>query len=81
MPKTISLRDEAYERLKQARLHAGESFSDVVLRASWERPVITAGDFLRKVRERGPLYSLAELDEIEKVSASDAPPDDKWAQD
>ena len=81
VPKTISLREEAYERLKRARLHAGESFSDVVMRAWWERNAVTAGDYLRLVRERGPLYSDAELAEIEHVSASDSVPVDKWAQD
>ena len=79
MPKTISLREEAYEKLKRARLHASESFSDVVLRASWDRQPVTAGDYLRLIRERGPLYSPAELDQIEEVTAADAPPEDKWA--
>jgi predicted CopG family antitoxin len=81
MPKTISLREEAYERLKRARRHASESFSDVVMRASWERNAVTAGDYLRLVRERGPLYSDSELAEIEEVSAADSVPVDKWAQD
>lgn len=80
MHKTISLREEAYEKLSRARLHAGESFSDVVMRATWDRTAITAGEFLKHVRERGPLYSSAELDEIEEVAGSDAQPENKWAQ-
>jgi len=79
MPKTISLREEAYEKLKRARRRAGESFSDVVMRASWDREPTTAGDYLRLVRERGPLYSPADLDQIEELNTADAPPEDKWA--
>jgi predicted CopG family antitoxin len=79
MPKTISLREEAYEKLKRARRHASESFSDVVMRASWEREPVTAGDYLRLVRERGPSYSPAELDQIEELNSADSPPRDKWA--
>lgn len=80
MPKTISLREEAYEKLKRARRHASESFSDVVMRGSWDREPVTAGDYLRLVRERGPLHSPAELDQIEEVTAADTPPEDKWAE-
>jgi hypothetical protein len=52
----------------------------VVLRASWNREPVTASDYLRLVRERGPLYTPKELDEIEKVTDADAPPEDKWAE-
>lgn len=37
--KTISLNDEAYERLK-SRKREGESFSDVVTRLAGERPLL-----------------------------------------
>lgn len=37
--KTISLSEEAYERLK-SRKHEGESFSDVVNRLASERPLL-----------------------------------------
>jgi hypothetical protein len=33
--KTVSLKKEAYDRLRAARRYPGESFSDVVLRARW----------------------------------------------
>ena len=39
--KTISLRVEAYERLRRARLHPNESFSEVVMRAVWQEAPIT----------------------------------------
>lgn len=76
--KTISLRDEAYERLRRARQDPRESFSDVVMRAVWPDAPLTAGDLLALVRERGPLYRAAELDAIEAANRSDAPPADKW---
>lgn len=39
MTKTISLSDDAYEKLR-ARKHEGESFSDVVDRLAGERPLL-----------------------------------------
>ncbi len=79
--KTISLKLAAYERLKRARRHPGESFSEVVMRARWEEEVVTAGDYLRLVRERGPSYSTDELDRLEAFKESDLPPHDKWQTD
>ena len=75
--KTISLRLEAYEKLRRAK-RGGESFSDVVMRASWEGETITAGELVRRRRERGPILSAEELDRIEAAKADDRPPDDKW---
>lgn len=75
--KTISLRIEAYERLRRAK-RDGESFSDVVMRARWENVPLTGGELLTIVRERGPLYSADELREIEAMK-SEAPDErDKW---
>lgn len=76
--KTISLRDEAYERLRRARRNPGESFSEVVMRAVWPDAPLTAGAFLDLVRERGPMYAAEELDRVDEVSALDLPPNDKW---
>ena len=44
--KTISLREEAYERLRAARRYPGESFSAVVLRAAWPETTTTGKAFL-----------------------------------
>ncbi len=76
--KTISLKLDAYERLVRARLHPGESFSDVVMRAEWPQRPETAEEYLERVRERGSVYEPAELSDIEELKATDAPPDDKW---
>ncbi len=79
--KTISLRLEAYERLRRARRHAGESFSDVVMRARWAEEPVTAGQFLKQVRERGPTYDAVGLDTLEQLKAGDRPAEDKWTQE
>lgn len=76
--KTISLRDEAYHRLRQARRDPGESFSDVVMRAVWPDAPLSAGAYLALVRERGPLYRPADLDALETAKRDDRPPADKW---
>ena len=76
--KTISLRDEAYERLRRARRTPSESFSDVVMRASWPDETLNAGEFLRLVRERGAIYTTDELKRVDDASAADRPPEDKW---
>jgi hypothetical protein len=79
--KTISVRIEAYERLRRAKRDRSESFSDVIMRARWDAAPVTAAEYLRLVRERGPLYSLDELAHVEAAKASDRPPRDKWTTD
>lgn len=76
--KTISLRLEAYERLKRARRTPGESFSDVVMRAEWPDVGLTAGDLLALYERRGASLSEEALDRIEDHKAADRPPEDKW---
>jgi hypothetical protein len=76
--KTISLRDEAYERLRAAKRSASESFSDVVMRAVWPDQPLSAGDYLRLVRDRGAVYTPSQLDRIDEATAADQPPEDKW---
>lgn len=78
--KTISLRVEAYERLRRARRDPRESFSDVVMRAEWPDVGMTAGEFLALHRRRGGFFSAETLDRIEEAKASDRPPADKWEE-
>jgi Putative antitoxin len=78
--KTISLKLEAYEKLKAARRYPTESFSEVVLRATWPEDTITAGELLSLCRERGPLLTEEELDHLDRLKLADAPPEDKWAK-
>lgn len=76
--KTISLKDEAYARLKAARRYPAESFSEVVLRASWPEDTVTAGAFLRLLRQRRHHLTEADAERIEELKRSDQAPEDKW---
>ena len=79
--KTISLRLEAYERLRRARRHPGESFSEVVLRATWPQQTLTGAELLRRCRETGPSHTAPGLDSISRLKVADRPPEDKCAED
>ena len=77
--KTISLHLDAYEKLRRARRHPGESFSQVVLRGTWAEATISAGDLLSRLREEGPFLDPSALARIESLKAADLPPEDKWS--
>jgi hypothetical protein len=77
--KTISLKDEAYERLRSARRYPAESFSEVVLRATWPEDTVTARALLGLYRGGGPRLTGEDLDRLEDVKRHDRPPEDKWA--
>ena len=76
--KTIALGEEAYERLRAARRYSGESFSAVVLRASWPETTTTGRAFLNLCRARGAVFDAAELDRVDVLKRYDAPVIDKW---
>jgi hypothetical protein len=76
--KTISLKDEAYERLRAARRYPAESFSEVVLRASWPEDTITARELLSSLKSRARL-TKDDIADIEWLKRHDKPPVDKWA--
>lgn len=78
--KTVSLRVEAYERLRAARRYPGESFSQVILRAQWPEQTISAGELLQRLRAHGPFLRADELASIEAADHADRPPEDKWAR-
>jgi len=77
--KTVSLKTEAYERLKAARRYPGESFSEVILRARWPEDTITGEELLGRYRDRGAWFTDKELSAIEAAKAADRPAEDKWA--
>ena len=77
--KTISLRLEAYERLRRARRYPGESFSEVILRAVWPGQTLTGGELREMLGKHGPFFSEAGLDRIDEAKRSDRPPEDRWA--
>jgi len=76
--KTISLRIEAYERLRRARRSPDESFSDVVMRAEWPDLPVTARELRAAYDAEGAHLDLETLDRIEAAECDDAPPADKW---
>lgn len=78
--KTISLKIEAYDRLRQARRHPDESFSDVVMRAAWPELGITARELREVYRAEGPVLGADALDRVEEALRTDRPPEDKWAK-
>jgi predicted CopG family antitoxin len=76
--RTISLKEEAYNRLRGARRYAGESFSEVVLRATWPEDTTTAAKLLTALRTRREHLEADELDRLEAMRAAAEPPEDKW---
>jgi hypothetical protein len=76
--RTVSLKDEAYERLRGARRYPAESFSEVVLRATWPEDTVTGGELLRSMKTRVHL-TKDEIADIEWLKRHDKPPVDKWA--
>lgn len=77
--KTVSLKVEAYNRLKAARRYPGESFSEVVLRATWPEDTTSAGEFLALRRDEGLRLRPEEVDRLEEFKRLDRPAVDKWA--
>lgn len=78
--KTISLRLEAYDKLRAARRYPEESFSEVVLRATWPEETLTGAALLERYRRSGPFFSEEGLRRIERLKAEDRPPEDKWVR-
>ena len=76
--KTISLRLDAYERLRRARRRPDESFTEVVLRAEWPDRGLTARELCATYESEGPLFDEAALDRIDEADAADRFPPDKW---
>jgi len=76
--KTISLKTEAYDRLRAARRYSSESFSEVVMRASWPEDTVSARELLARMRRNRPWLTDSDLDAIAANKAADRPPEDKW---
>jgi predicted CopG family antitoxin len=81
--KTISLEADAYERLRQARLHPRESLSSVVRRGQWPGKKHTAADLLAYMAKRvkaGALLDEAALDRLEAALARPRRAASRWAK-
>jgi hypothetical protein len=73
--KTISLELEAYEKLRRAKRHPRESFTEVVLRASIPGSGVSGRELLRDFERGGSLFSDEALDAIDSLNANDRPPE------
>jgi len=78
--KTVSLKIEAYDRLRAARRYRDESFSEVVMRATWPEDTITGRALLDLLGSRRVRLRADELDRIDDLNQRDQPPEDKWAE-
>lgn len=76
--KTISLKLEAWERLRRARRSPDESFSEVVMRAQWPEVGMTAGELHGLYEREGACLPAEALARIEEAATADQPPKDKW---
>lgn len=80
--KTISLELDAYERLAKARLEPRESFSSVVRRAHWDKPVMTGAKLLeiiqQMMRDGSCPLTDAELDAMDEAQANPRVSRSKW---
>lgn len=76
--KNISISDDAYQRLRRARRHPRESFSQVIRRGRWDNEPAIAGSWLEAFDE-APVVSDEVLEALEKNQKTDRPPKDKWS--
>ena len=77
--KTITLELDAYEKLRAAK-RGRESFSEVVRRVVIPGASRSGPEVLAYLKAEGPFFSEDELAAIEKVDASDAPPEHPWRE-
>lgn len=78
--KTISLKHEAYDRLRAARRYPSESFSEVVLRATWPEDTVSGRELLARLRRNRAWFSAVELDAIAAAKrAGAAPEEEPWS--
>ncbi|MDP4610956.1 MAG: hypothetical protein NWT02_07185 [Opitutales bacterium] len=73
--KTLSVDEEAYRKLVQARRNARESFSKVIKRATWDTNLHRCGDLLDCAQGE---MSDEEIDILERAQSTDSAPADKW---
>jgi predicted CopG family antitoxin len=76
--RTISLKNEAYERLKAARRYPDESFSAVVMRATWPEDTLTSRELLELYKGGRPHLPERLIDRVEALKRRDLPPANKW---
>lgn len=73
--KTLSVDEEAYRKLVQARRHSRESFSKVIKRARWDDKLHRCGDLLDCVQG---VMKQSEIERLQRAQIADQPTADKW---
>ena len=76
--KNISISEDAYLRLRRARRHPRESFSQVIRRSRWDNKPATSGSWLDAF-DQAPVVSDEVLEALESNQKADQPPEDKWS--
>lgn len=76
--RTITLELDAYEKLRAAK-KPGESFSEVVRRASISDAPLTGAGLLAYLTSGGSGVSARYLNAVETASQHDPIPDNPWA--
>lgn len=76
--KNISITEDAYMRLRKARRHPRESFSQVIRRSRWDDESPTAASWLKAFTDV-PVVSDTVLEGLEADQKADRPPEDKWS--
>ena len=76
--KTITLELDAYDKLRVAK-RGGESFSDVVRRATISESPVSGATLRAYYRAGGSKVSERFLDSIEQAARHDPVPEDPWA--
>ena len=76
--KTVSVTIEAYDKLRRARRYPSESFTQVILRATWPEDTITAAELLSRLDGAPEPFTADGLDAIERAKAEQREPENKW---
>jgi predicted CopG family antitoxin len=74
--KSVSLRVDAYEKLRRARTRPDESLSDVVMRARWDHQAVTEGNLFAQARERGFLHDADRPELINVMKSKEKVPEE-----
>lgn len=76
--RTVSVTTEAYDKLRRARRYPTESFTQVILRATWPEDTITAAELLSRLDGAPATFTAEGLDAIERAKREQPKPEDKW---
>lgn len=76
--RMISVTLEAYDRLRRARRYPSESFTQVIMRASWPEDTITAAELLSRLDSGPASFTADDLDAVDRAKAEQREVGNKW---